>query len=919
MNERVQTSLRFVGDWPAWAGITAAVVLGAAAFLLYRRDVRAPGALRWVLPTLRALAIAMIILMLSGPVLHHRKTIGQLSNLRLFVDGSRSMELTDSSMSLGRKVTILQRMGLLAEGAVKMELPQAGELLADAQLIAERARLAPDPSAEDWKKTSSEFAAKVGAARDLIAAGAGDGDRLPRFGKELYDPAAELSARELKQIDDRKRAVQDLGRLGEAARRWQNELADLFQKSAAELAAAEGSPLRSALQKFDATPRWQRLQSMLLEGAPKPLLGQFAEIHEVQLLELNGSEAKKVWQPGRKDSALPTALPKPDGEVTNLASGIKSDTEAQENEQRGAVVIFSDGQHNEGESPLEVAKVLAARQVPIYTVGIGTEKRPRDLAILKVDGPDSVFHQDRVRGEITIKDDMAVGQPFKVSISDGDKVVWEQQLITEDKQLRKIPFNFAVAELVQGRLATQNDANVQVSGLPLALSVSVSQIDGDREPANNGGGLRFRAVTQKRKVLLVDGRPRWETRYLRNLYERDEQWEVNAVIAGTSANEPGIVRGDKAGAFPSEPALLATYDLMVFGEVPPATWKGEELTWIRDFVAQRGGAIIFIDGPRGILKNYAETALAPLFPVEWKAAAHRENITHIALTERSAALAPFILAPERTQNAELWHSFQPPHWLSGATPLPGAETLLEAEVGGQKVPAAVYRSFGAGKVLYHGFDDSWRWRYEVADQHHVKYWNQAANWIAELPFAVRDKFVSLDTGAITYQPGDSADIRVRLRDGEGRPVTNATVDAVLMRDGKKAATIRLSADDNAGGLFRGKTAALEPGEYEIGIETPAIADRDLRARTAFKVEPRATGELTLLNVNEDLLKQVAAASGGEYFREENVRKLIDALAPMSQGKIVESDTVLWQSYWWFIPLVLLLTIEWIVRKRVGML
>ena len=40
---------------------------------------------------------------------------------------------------------------------------------------------------------------------------------------------------------------------------------------------------------------------------------------------------------------------------------------------------------------------------------------------------------------------------------------------------------------------------------------------------------------------------------------------------------------------------------------------------------------------------------------------------------------------------------------------------------------------------------------------------------------------------------------------------------------------------------------------------------------------------------------------------------------MSQGKVIESDTVLWQSWWWFTPLLGLLTAEWLLRKRAGML
>jgi hypothetical protein len=34
--------------------------------------------------------------------------------------------------------------------------------------------------------------------------------------------------------------------------------------------------------------------------------------------------------------------------------------------------------------------------------------------------------------------------------------------------------------------------------------------------------------------------------------------------------------------------------------------------------------------------------------------------------------------------------------------------------------------------------------------------------------------------------------------------------------------------------------------------------------------------------------------------------------------VVETETVLWQSYWWFSAVLSLLTIEWILRKRLGL-
>ncbi|MCA1660563.1 MAG: hypothetical protein LC642_08530, partial [Verrucomicrobiaceae bacterium] len=410
--------------------------------------------------------------------------------------------------------------------------------------------------------------------------------------------------------------------------------------------------------------------------------------------------------------------------------------------------------------------LFAERQTPVYTIGLGTQLRPRDVAIIKVSAPSSVFFEDRLRGEIVLKDDLPAGQAFTIAIFDGEKSVWETKLLSENKPVRRVPFDFDVKPLAEPRV--QAGTGAERSGLPLELKVAIAPVDGERELTNNQSSLRFRAVTQKRKILLIDGRLRWESRYLRNMFERDEQWEMTAVFSGVRPGDPGFARGEKTDQFPSDRARLDVYDLIIFGEVARSAWRGEELQWIRDFVEKRGGAIVFIDGARGRLAEYQDSPLGPLFPIDWAdAAPTREGIQRLVLSSRGGELAPFALAPEKELNAETWARLPPPHWLSGVKPLPGAEVLLEADVNGKRLPAAVYRPVGAGKVFYHAFDDSWRWRYEVADQWHVKYWHQAANWVAELPFAVRDKFVSLDAGAITYQPGESADLRVRLRDGEG--------------------------------------------------------------------------------------------------------------------------------------------------------
>ena len=106
----MDTSLRFLGDLNAWIGALLAVALAAGAWFLYRRETRdRADRLRWLLPTLRALAVFLIVLALTGPVLHHERVIRELGRLFVFIDGSGSMEVADDEMPLGRKAAAMQR------------------------------------------------------------------------------------------------------------------------------------------------------------------------------------------------------------------------------------------------------------------------------------------------------------------------------------------------------------------------------------------------------------------------------------------------------------------------------------------------------------------------------------------------------------------------------------------------------------------------------------------------------------------------------------------------------------------------------------------------------------------------------------------------------------------------------------------
>ena len=125
---------------------------------------------------------------------------------------------------------------------------------------------------------------------------------------------------------------------------------------------------------------------------------------------------------------------------------------------------------------------------------------------------------------------------------------------------------------------------------------------------------------RKNQLLILDSRPRWETRYLNNLFERDERWEVSCVWGKPENAEWKLPRGEDRDKFPEQRKRLFEFDLIIFGEIQPDEFSFEEQTWFVDFVGKRGGGVLFIDGPRQKLRTYENSDKHPvfsLFPVAW--------------------------------------------------------------------------------------------------------------------------------------------------------------------------------------------------------------------------------------------------------------------------------------------------------------
>ncbi len=930
------TSLKFVGDVPLWLGLVLALIVCAMSWLYYSREsFDLPRRLKWFLPLLRSLAFFLGIMVLTGPVLHHRTIIGELGRVKIYLDASRSMTMQDRHMTTGRKLMIAEQLGWMTAGHVDATLLNVADELADARReftegLAAQPELrppgTPDPAA--IRAVVEKFQSRLKSLQPQLPTTVAD-----RFTVELWQPLESATAGIDGNLDA---AVTQLIALSGVCESIETAVGTVFDNSINDIVSLGDESIQSALAMFDETPRWRRAELGLSESSAK-VLATLREQHDVEVLTLSGEEAAMQDTLGQasslssQDDAASIQNPFPAVEtfsnITDLSSGIAAtqkatasttesdDTSAQP---KTAIVLLTDGQPNTGPSPLQTARVLGSQGVAFYSVSVGASQQASDLAVVGLEHPDLVFQKDKVRGVMIIRDQMPAGKPFVAQISYAGEVLWQQQLLTQNVPERRIEFEFAIDELVT-RLGAQFASDIKQHAIPLAFDAAIAPLPEESETDNNQRTMRLAAIVSSYKVLIIDGRSRWETRYLRNVFERDEQWAVNTIIVGAGTDDAVLRRGDQEGQFPTSRDALFEYDMLIFGEVSPDLFTAQDFEWLQEFVEIRGGGIVFIDGQRGTLLRLADTSLGSLLPVEWLPETIASKPTALQLTDKGASESALNLAVDEQQNRRFWTELPAPHTLVAVAALPGAEVLVEVNVDGRLRPAIVTRAFGAGRVLYLAFDETWRWRYKVADTWHQRIWNQLAKYVMPRPFAVSDEYVSLDTGSVRYDFGASVDVRVRLLGLDGKPALNATADALVWKDGRIVSTVSLNADADVPGIYRGRFGALPEGEYEVSVRASGYSESALKARSRFVVLPPESGEMTQTAANEALLKQMAVASGGVFLREEDIGRLPELLSPLSSGRVVESETLIWQSYWWFAAIVMLLTAEWVLRKRAGLL
>jgi hypothetical protein len=595
------------------------------------------------------------------------------------------------------------------------------------------------------------------------------------------------------------------------------------------------------------------------------------------------------------------------------------------------VVLLTDGRQNAPGDPSPLVDRLAARGIPIYPVLVGSTTPPSDNAVASIKAPEGVNKGDVAHVSASIKlDGMEPGIGVEVTLSRPGAEPMRQRVKAPPDGSRPI--------------ATFRVPLDIIGSIPLTIAVEPARDDARAD--NDRKTVVVRVADDKARVLLVDGESRWEFQYLRNALTRDPRVTVDAVIfhqpiLSTSA-DPGYLT--KLPARPEKPAPdpLGQYDLIVIGDVDPLDFPPESWARLDAYVAERGGTLAFLPGPRfwPTLNGEAPRALLPVLdprPIAVDLAsvdpAHSALPPGVALMPPLAVLDvpdawPMLQIGEGTGGSRTtWAGLPRLPWVVAGKAKPSATTLASVVDRDEDGAAIASQPYGLGKVLWVGTNATWRWRFRVGDEIHHRFWGQVVRWAGSGMLAVGNRVVR--HGPLKSRVGEGEGVRLQARVAEN--VANLPPDLLMAarifrRNGgtEALAVVPLRAVPGQPRVFEGVAPGLPEGDYIVRLDAPQLASIS-EAQNAgpipeapLEVAQRDTSEKVELAAAREPLERLAAATGGKVFNDAEAAQLPPYLKAQTKPVERTEETPLWDHPGTLILFFLILTIEWVLRKRVGL-
>ncbi len=588
-------------------------------------------------------------------------------------------------------------------------------------------------------------------------------------------------------------------------------------------------------------------------------------------------------------------LPNP-GDASNIGSSIVQTLREASNTSLGALILVSDGADNSGNIDAATLSEIVSYAVPIHTVGIGREAIPEDLELTSIQLPQSALPGTTLSAGVSIIHDQ--GGMTRIKVYNGDELISTEEIELNANQ------NMTTAFI---------DVEVSEPG-ELDLRFTLDPVNGERNLANNSRAQVVDVPDGNYRILYIEGEPRWEYKFMQRALDEDPSVQLSTLLRVTPNKfyRQGIDDPDQlAEGFPLERSELFAYDALIIGSVELAEFNEEQQQMIHDFVSERGGSLMMLAGLNGLgLGGWSESVVSEVLPVRLAAddAAFVRQQAKVIPTPSGLASPILLLSDNPAENLERWNELPNiADYQNLGSLRPAATTLLEIDVNGELQPLLVTQPYGKGQSYIMATGGTWRWQMSMPleDMSHETFWRQLARGLvvnSPLPFELS-----------TNIENEEIRVRAQVRDPDAEENQGLAVSAVVSSEYGPAMTLELLPSSNQPGVYEASFNPADTGLFSIEAISRVGNTPVSSVRSAIRYEQNQ--EAFAIRQNRDLLENLAAVTGGQYWQAQNWDELPEAISYSTAGITEQDIRYLWDAPIIFILLILLKAAEWLLRRR----
>jgi uncharacterized membrane protein len=605
----------------------------------------------------------------------------------------------------------------------------------------------------------------------------------------------------------------------------------------------------------------------------------------------------------------------PTESATRISDGLKQLASETADLPVGAILLLSDGGENAASVSgsgisADVLQALRNRRMPVHTVGLGKEELAHDVEVEDVSLAANASANARIAATVTLTQRGYAGQKAQLTVRDGDKALTEREItLSADGRIQAEPLFFPVG-----------DAGAK------SLVFSVESLPGEENLANNAVTRPILVSDAKRRILYIEGEPRWEYKFIRRAEEEDRSVQLVSMLR-TSENKiyrQGISNpSELADGFPVRPEDLFGYAGIIIGSVDGNYFTPLQQELLREYVDRRGAGILFLGGRYSLSDGgWAASSLNALLPTFLPAGNHNfhRNAATVGLTPEGVDSPITRLLDDPEKNAERWKKLTYlADYEDAGSPKPGAVVLADMNAGRRKLPLLITQNYGHGRTAILATGGTWRWQMSEAlgDPSHHLFWQQLLRWlVSESPgpvVASMPERLLMDEGHVQFT--------AQVRDRQFQKAANAHVTAHIVGPQGVDALIDLTPSEDTPGQYQTEWTAEKPGAYvaEVVAESPGNEPLELGRDVLTFQRSDGVAENFHTEQNRHLLEQLSSDTGGRYWKPSELHDLPRDISYSEAGISVRSTKELWDMPIVFLILLGLPMGEWLLRRKWGVI